>query len=124
MKATAEKQNMTKDEIKNKIEKKLICIQYRGKCTEEYARSMHNSNAPLCTADDAEEAENCPSITETFCGEALEKQGCVSTHMSALQCVLCWSDWSTSTSPTERASTKERSRENTSRTLPEHFDGR
>ena len=30
------------------IEKKLLFVQYRGKCTEEYARSLHLCNAP-CT---------------------------------------------------------------------------
>ena len=49
--------------------KKMIFIQYRGKCTEAFARALHRCKAPLHRGDDPAEAEKCVAITETFGGE-------------------------------------------------------
>ena len=38
----------TAQEQDEQIKKKMIYVQYRGKCTENYARDLHKINAP-CT---------------------------------------------------------------------------
>ncbi len=39
---------INEEEPAKKTEKKLLFVQYRGKCTEDYARALHRSNVP-CT---------------------------------------------------------------------------
>ena len=34
------------NDVTEKKEKHMVFVQYRGKCTEEYARALHNLNAP------------------------------------------------------------------------------
>ena len=38
----------TEEKAADEIQKKLLFVQYRGKCSEDYARALHRSNAP-CT---------------------------------------------------------------------------
>lgn len=46
--STPDQPPATPSPIPNTIRKKPLIIQYRGKCTEEYARALHKINAP-CT---------------------------------------------------------------------------
>jgi hypothetical protein len=46
--SATEQQNTDTPTETNQVKKQLVFVQYRGKCTDDYARALHRANAP-CT---------------------------------------------------------------------------
>ena len=56
-------------------EKLPIMVQYRGKCTENYARAQNK--CPMCSPYDAPQTQNCPPLVKTSSRENDPKRSCV-----------------------------------------------
>ena len=72
----------------NSIEKKRIMVQYRGKCSEDYARALHKINAPCSIVMTLRKLKTIlPSLKPSV--EKLMKSG-VGYNLTCPRCAACY----------------------------------